>query len=193
MKKIPMLFKQEYGKSGKVIGEVMPGCEWVLDGEGWATEKVDGAACAIIDGALYRRYDANVRKGRKPPVEGIPCQPEPDPVSGHWPFWVECIRGIPSDQYFFRAFDNSPWNREDGTYEAVGVHFQNNPYELDDDFLEKHGRIRLPDCPRDYYGLERFLSAHDIEGVVFWRGNGEMCKIRRKDFGLKWPVRREDV
>ena len=105
MKKIPMLFKREYGTSGKVIGEVMPGCEWVLDGEGWATEKVDGAACAIIDGALYRRYDANVRKGRKPPVEGIPCQPEPDPVSGHWPFWVECIRGIPSDQHFFRVCD----------------------------------------------------------------------------------------
>lgn len=192
MKKMPMLFRKEFGKWGKAIATVTPGCEWVLGGEGVATEKVDGAACAIINGVLYRRYDANVKKGRKPPIEGIPCQPEADPQSGHWPFWVKCIRGVPSDQYFFRAYDNTPWNREDGTYEAVGVHFQSNPYGLDDDFLEKHGRIRCPDCPRDYYGLERFLSAHEIEGVVFWRGNGEMCKIRRKDFGLEWPVRNED-
>ena len=189
MRKMPTLFRKEYGKSGEVIPEVTPGCEWVIDGEGEATEKVDGAACAIINGVLYRRYDANLKKGRKPPLDGIPCQPEADPVTGHWPFWVAVIRGIPSDQWFVEAYDNSPWNREDGTYEAVGLHFQSNPYGLDSDFLERHGRIKLKDCPRDYDGLFDYLSAHEIEGVVFHRGNGEMCKIRRKDFGLEWPVR----
>lgn len=189
MRKMPTLFKKEYRDSGKVIPKVTPGCEWVIDGEGEATEKVDGAACAIINGALYRRYDANLKKGRKPPLDGIPCQPEADPTTGHWPFWVAVIRGIPSDQWFVEAYDNSPWNREDGTYEAVGLHFQSNPYGLDSDFLERHGRIKLKDCPRDYDGLFEYLSAHEIEGVVFHRGNGEMCKIRRKDFGLEWPVR----
>ena len=61
MKKIPTLFEREYDDSGnvrRVTDKVMPGCEWVLDGYGEATEKVDGAACAIINGALWRRYDA---------------------------------------------------------------------------------------------------------------------------------------
>ena len=25
-----------------------------------------------------------------------------------------------------------------------------------------------------------------IEGIVFYRGNREMCKIKRSDFGFKW-------
>lgn len=192
MKKMPTLFKREYGKYGKAVDAVTPGCEWVIQGEGVATEKVDGAACAIIDGKLFRRYDACPKKGRKPPLMGIPCQPEPDPITGHWPFWVECIRGIPSDQHFLRAYDSTPWCREDGTYEAVGLHFQGNPYGLDDDFLEKHGRIKYPDCPRDFEGLYDFLCAHEIEGIVWHRGNGDMAKIKRTDFGLNWPVRDKD-
>lgn len=189
MKKIPTLFKRDYGGGVKAAREVTPGCEWVVNGEGVATEKVDGAACAIIGGELYRRYDANVKKGRKPPMYGIPCQEAPDPVTGHWPHWVRVLPGIASDQHFLRAFLNTPWCREDGTYEAVGLHFQNNPYGLDDDFLEKHGRIKYADCPRDYFGIIDFLSAHEIEGIVWHRDNGDMCKIKRSDFGLEWPVR----
>jgi hypothetical protein len=86
---------------------------------------------------------------------------------------------------------NTPWVNEDGTYEAVGLHFQRNPYKLDDDFLERHGRIRIKDCPRDFDGIREYLRTHNIEGIVFHRGNGEMCKIRRKDFGFKWPVKGE--
>lgn len=188
MKKMPTLFRRNMNGQIKAFNEVTPGCEWVEAGEGVATEKVDGAACAIINGELYRRYDANPKKGRKAPVEGIPCQDAPDPVSGHWPFWVKVMEGLKSDQYFTRAFLNTPWCREDGTYEAVGKHFQGNPYELDDDFLEKHGRIVLKDCPRDYWGLMQYLEDHEIEGVVFHRGNGEMCKIKRSDFGIIWPT-----
>lgn len=189
MKKIPTLFKCNFEGRVRAYNEVTPGCEWVQAGEGVATEKVDGAACAIINGELYRRYDANVKKGRKAPIEGIPCQPEPDPVTGHWPFWVKVIDGLKSDQYFTRAFLNTPWCREDGTYEAVGKHFQSNPYGLDDDFLERHGRIKHEDCPRDFWGIMNYLDEHDIEGIVWHRENGDMCKIKRSDFGIEWPAR----
>jgi hypothetical protein len=191
LKKIPCLFKKVYDDGGYlgVKNEVTPGCEWVLIGEGVATEKVDGAACAIIDGVLYRRFDA--KNGKQPPEGAIPCQPEPDPVTGHWPHWYQVSDRTAADKHFVHAYVNTPWVNEDGTYEAVGLHFQRNPYKLDDDFLERHGRIRIKDCPRDFEGIREYLRTHNIEGIVFHRGNGEMCKIRRKDFGFKWPVKGE--
>jgi len=67
MKKIPTLFEREF-QNHKVVGiteKVTPGMEWVLEGKGIATEKIDGACCAIIDGSLYKRYDA--KRGKKAP------------------------------------------------------------------------------------------------------------------------------
>ena len=89
-----------------------------------------------------------------------------------------------------RALLYTPWATEDGTYEAVGKHFKGNPYKLDDDFLEPHGRIKHPDCPRDYAGIREYLRTHDIEGIVWYRGNGDMCTISRKDFNYDWPIKR---
>ena len=57
MKKMPTLFHREF-QDHHVISisqEVTPGLEWVLAGEGVATEKIDGACCAIIDGVFYKR------------------------------------------------------------------------------------------------------------------------------------------
>ena len=189
MKKIQTLFVRviENGKIVKVLEDVAPGLEWVLEGEGEATEKVDGAACAIIDGQLFRRYDAKVGQ-RRVPDGAFPCQPSPDPVTGHWPHWVPVDRAKKSDKWFVAAFDNTPWNRADGTYEAVGEHFQTNPYDLDADFMEKHGRIKIPDCPRDYAGIREYLRTHEIEGIVWWKDGEPRCKIKRRDFGFPWPV-----
>ena len=193
MKKMPTLFKREYKSTGgvlRVLREVTPGCEWVMEGEGVATEKVDGSCCALISGRFYKRYDA--KRGRAAPRGGIPCQEAPDPITGHWPFWVPVNALLPEDKWFSAAINNAHWVREDGTYEAVGPHFQGNPYGLDMDYLERHGRIKLADCPRDYDGIREYLRTHEIEGVVFHRGNGDMCKIKRSDFGFKWPVKREE-
>ena len=192
MKKIPTLFKREYDEKGNVIGvteEVADGMEWVLAGDGEATEKVDGSACAIIKGELYKRYDA--KQGKEPPDGAIPCQEKPDPYTGHWPHWVKVDQASKGDKWFIRAYENTPWCREDGTYEAVGVHFQSNPYKLDADFLEKHGRIKIKDCPRTFDGIREWLRVHEVEGIVWWKDGEPKCKIKRKDFGFKWPVREE--
>jgi hypothetical protein len=84
MKKIPTLFKREYDERGNVVGvteEVTAGMEWVLAGSGEATEKVDGSACSIINGEVYKRFDA--KEGREIPDGAIPCQPTSDPYTGH--------------------------------------------------------------------------------------------------------------
>ena len=190
MKKIPTLFEREYGDDGGVIAVkpiVRSGLGWVLDGEGEATEKVDGACCAIINGRLWKRFDA--KPGRKIPQGAIPCITRADPITGHWPHWVLVDTKSSGDKWFVEAYKNSPWCREDGTYEAVGIHFQSNPYGLDADFLERHGRIKIRDCPRDFDGIREYLRTHDIEGIVWWKDGEPQCKIKRKDFGFPWPIK----
>lgn len=192
MKKIPTLFEREFENHRvvKVTEKVTPGCEWVLEGRGTATEKVDGSCCAIMNGKLYKRYDAKVGQ-RRVPNGAIACQPEPDPVTGHWPHWVPVDATRAENKWYVAAYINTPWAIEDATYEAVGPHFQSNPYGLDEDFLEMHGRIIIHDCPRDYEGIREYLSAHEIEGIVWWLDGEPRCKIKRSDFGFEWPVKGE--
>ena len=187
MKKMPTLFVREFGHRGNILrvtDKVTEGCEWVVNGEGVATEKLDGSCTALIDGKFYKRFDWKL--GRKLPDGAIPCQESADLVTGHFPHWVKVDPTNPADKWFWNAYINTPWAVEDGTYEAVGLHFQGNPYEMDDDFLEMHGRRKLYNVPRDYEGLRAYLKVNDIEGIVWHRGNGEMCKLKRSDFGYRW-------
>ena len=60
MKKIPTVFVREY-KDNKVVGSknVFTSEETKYAFEhGVPTVKMDGSCCAIIDGELYKRYDA---------------------------------------------------------------------------------------------------------------------------------------
>lgn len=188
MKKIPTLFEREYA-GHKVVGikdTVTPGMEWVLDGEGEATVKIDGACCAIINDVFYRRYDA--KKGKTPPAGAIPCC-DPDPVTGHWPHWVPTSRDNPGDKWFIRALDNTPY-LENRTFEAIGPHFQGNPYGLPDDVLVPHG-AEVIEVARTFGDIRDYLEHHNIEGIVLWKGGEPQCKIKRSDFGFTWPVKAE--
>jgi hypothetical protein len=183
MKKIPTLFEREYANH-KVVGikpNVTQGLEWVLEGKGMATEKIDGSCTAIINGEFYKRYDA--KKGKKPPEGAIPCC-EPDPITGHHPHWVKVDESNPADKWFMNAYKNTP-ELIDGTYEAIGVHFQGNPYGLCDDILERHG-VKKIEIPRTFEGIKKYLTDNYIEGIVFWLDGEPRCKIKRSDFGLDW-------
>jgi hypothetical protein len=190
MKKIPTLFERTF-ENHRVTGitpRVTPGLEWVLDGKGYATIKHDGSCCAIIDGKFYKRFDA--KKGKTPPEGAIPCC-EPDPVTGHHPHWVEVNKEDPADKWFVKALvhHSRSYTPTDGTYEAIGPHFQGNPYELEEDTLVRHGNIIIGP-PRTFDGMKHYLIEHEIEGIVFWRDGEPMCKIKRSDFGLPWPVKK---
>lgn len=192
MKKIPTLFERTYDEKGRIIGITdtpKNGLEWVLDGEGYATIKVDGSCCAIIDGKFYKRYDA--KNGKPVPEGAIKCQEEADPVTGHLPCWVECSVDNRSDKWFLKAYDElcrhiPQYLRDNATYEAIGKHFNGNPYNLEDDILIYHGIYRI-DVDRSFEGLKKYLEEHAIEGIVFWKDNIPQCKIKRSDFGFKWP------
>ena len=186
MKKIPTLFEREF-KNHRVAGitdKVHPGMEWVLEGSGVATVKMDGACCAIIDGKFYKRYDA--KKGKAPPKGAIPCC-DPDPVTGHHPHWVLVDESKMEDKWFVAAYNKSR-PIKDGTYEAIGVHFQGNPYKLDCDCLSRHGEF-LAYPPRTFEGIREYLKTNEVEGIVFWKDGEPQCKIKRTDFGFEWPIK----
>lgn len=191
MKKIPSLFIREFENHNvkEITSQVTPGCEWVLNGEGIATEKYDGTCCLIQDNKLYKRYDA--KQGKQPPEGAIPCQPEPDPITTHWPHWVEVKENKPDDKWYIEAWNRlNKENLENGTYELCGPHFQTNPYNLEFDIFIKHGNKILDNIPRTFEGIKEYLNTHYIEGIVFYRENGEMCKIKRTDFGFIWNNKR---
>ena len=186
MKKIPTLFERLY-ENHKVVGirdTITPGCEEAFK-KGIATVKWDGSCTAIIDGKFYKRFDA--KKGKRPPAGAIPCQEEADPITGHFPHWVAVSEENPADKWYADAFKNYTALHpiEDGTYEAIGVHFQGNPYELNTDTLVPHGKDELK-VRRDFKSVRDFLAENDIEGIVFWLDGEPKCKIKRSDFGFKW-------
>jgi hypothetical protein len=187
MRKIPCLFVRVFhGRDHATLTEeVTTGCEWVLAGEGTASRKWDGAACMLRDGVLHKRLDC--KRGKPPPLDAIPCQ-EPDPVTGHWPHWVKVNFEASVDRWFTEAHDDLQDTRlDDGTYELIGPKVNGNPERVDRHVFRRHGDISL-DVPRTYNGIAHFLASFLIEGVVFAHPDGRMCKIRRDDFGLAWPV-----
>ena len=191
MKKIPTLFERVY-ENHKII-DILPnatqGMEWVFDGEGVATVKIDGACCAIINGEFYKRYDA--KNGKPVPDGAIKCQEEADLITGHLPCWVKVDKNNPADKWFYEAYYNTcMWtnqglNPKDGTYEAVGKHFQGNPYNYNNDSLIKHGS-QIIEVERTFDGIKKYLSENYIEGIVFWKDGEPKCKIKRSDFGFEW-------
>ena len=192
MKKIPTLFKRVFYNHSiiDIVPVITEGCEEAFL-KGDATVKIDGSCCAIIGGNFYKRYDA--KKGRKAPVGAIPCC-DPDPITGHWPHWVEVNKNNPADKWFAVALLNTETHNGrvliDGTYEAVGPHFKGNPYNFMDDYLLKHGEIVI-DVQRDFESVSIWLSEHKEEGIVFWLNGEPVCKIKRTDFGYEWPVKKE--
>lgn len=189
MKKIISLFQRNYDTDRKVRNEVTQGAEWVTSGEGIATRKYDGMAVLIMNGIVYRRYDA--KAGRTPPENFIPCEPAPDLNTGHWAGWV-LAQGNDAE----RIFDCIAWGRlnlvddgelADGTYEAchpkIGTRHGANPENLDHPILVKHGADVIENCPRDFDGIKNFLSDKNIEGIVWHHEDGRMAKIKKSDFG----------
>ena len=85
--------------------------------------------------------------------------------------------------------DNTPY-LENRTYEAIGPHFQGNPYGLPDDVLVPHG-AEVIEVVRTFRDIRDYLEHHNIEGIVFWKGGEPQCKIKRSDFGFTWPVKAE--
>lgn len=176
MKKITTLFKKDLNNLSRVLPEYDPENMWVLE-SGIPTRKYDGTACAVIDGKLYKRYDA--KHGKKLPEGAIPCQ-EPDAITGHHPHWIPVTE---QDKYHNEAFIKNRFS--DRTYELCGPKVQGNPENFTGHILIPHGQDVLPLTDFSFESIKKYLEENNIEGIVFHNEDGRMCKIRKSDFGIK--------
>lgn len=198
MKKIISLFQRNYDGDRLVRDEIVPGAEWVVNGEGWATRKYDGTCCMVRGGVLFKRYDhkpdnwkaiqQSIKYGRvvpapifSPPPAGFEAAQEPDKVTMHWPGWLPVGSG-PDDQWHRQAFHG---DEIDGTYELCGPRLQGNPEKFERHALVAHALAEKLDAPRTFEGLKDWFVGKDIEGVVWHHPDGRMVKIKKRDFGLK--------
>lgn len=176
MKKITTLFKKNLDNLALVTQEVDPSNAWALT-EWIATRKFDWTACAVIDGVLYKRYDA--KNGKQPPKWAIPCQ-DPDPITGHRPHWVKIGE---NDKYHIEASIDGL--DIDWTYELCWPRVNGNPEKLQSHVLVPHGGEVIDLPVRTYDSIKEYLTTHDIEGIVFHHPDGRMCKIRKSDYWIK--------
>lgn len=178
MKKIISLFQRDYEKTGLVYNEIVPGAEWVINGEGKPTRKFDGTCCLIERHRMWKRYE--VKPGKTPPVDFKPAN-EPDPITGKQQGWLPVGSGS-DDQYHREAYSS---DLLDGTYELCGPKIQGNPEGFERHVLVAHGREILEDVPRHFEGIKEYLMSHPIEGIVWYHPDGRMVKIKARDFGIK--------
>ena len=184
MKKTPSLFQRAYEGDRRARDELVPGSEWVAAGEGLAHRKLDGTCCLVQDGVFYKRFNAG--KGRAAPPDFVPAQPEPDPVTTHWPGWVPVRRGDPGSKYHVQAWDRQGVPLPDGTYELIGPKVQGGAEaDVHRGFptLVAHTDLPVPDAPRDFAGLRDFLEARPgWEGLVWHHPDGRKVKVKLRDF-----------
>ena len=175
MQKIPTMFVRDESKPNHPMTDtVKPECQWVLDGEGIATEKRDGTNVKVENGQLFKRQK--------------PKERDYNDAS-----YVACDRSSPNDKWAYEGFDYMEQPVSDGIYELVGPKVQGNP-----DKYTAHALVRVVPpgatltitrpITRTFDGLREYLTTWPIEGLVFHHPDGRMAKIKRRDFGIKWPV-----
>jgi hypothetical protein len=190
MKKISSLFARDPNNPRILTDIFHPDADWVVAGEGVATRKWDGTAVLVRGGKLFARYD--VKHGKAAPPGFEPAQ-DPDPSTGHHPGWVPAER--PDDKWIRAAAEaaKAAGQLDDGTYEACGPKIGGNPEGLIEHRLIRHGRDVLDAVPRDKAGLVEFFRANNIEGVVWWRRQGDddcdKIKIIGEYLGVRRPPR----
>lgn len=198
MRKIPTLYVRDFegtlGPPGRFLTrEPHPDCDWVFDGEGVATQKLDGTCCRIMAGRLYRRHEVKVdkRTGQLRETPAVFTELEVDPETGNKVGWVLADESSPADVWHFGAFkqlvlDELPL---DGTYELIGPHVNKNPEQVSTDRLVSHAdpALELRDVPTGYDQIREYLEGAAIEGVVWHHADGRMAKIKGRDFGIVRP------
>jgi hypothetical protein len=186
MNKIPTLFVRDPSNMALVLDQVTPGCEWVLAGEGVATRKWDGTnvRVTVSDGQFW-----GLQKRRNPSRAEKAASAEPG--------YVVASRDDPQDKHIYAAVDATNFAQwPDGAWscEALGPKIQGGadgraPCLIPFSLPGFAAREELTDWhERTHQGLSGWLATVPFEGIVWHHPDGRMAKIKRRDFGLRWPV-----
>ena len=155
MEKIPTCLERDWeGDRSRVLNQIAPGCEWVFNGEGVATRKVDGT-CVMYDGTIWwaRR---EVKDDREPPANFVAVST--DLTTGKTIGW-EPIDQSPFAKFWNEAVDFTTQDGWDtGTYELLGPKIQKNPENLTRHELWKHEYAEQASVDRSFEGMKSFLE-----------------------------------
>ena len=185
MKKIPTLFVRNVENMKLVTSDINPEVAWMLEGGAVGTIKKDGTniCVTILDGKCIK-----VEKRRNPTRE--------EKALGQEPAYIDTDRNDPQDQYIIAAvdatvFDN--WPNGKWSCEALGPKIQGGieskvpllyPFEFDPSIIDENVEIT-------FESIKQYLTNHAIEGIVWYKKTADgtkFAKIKRRDFGLKWPA-----
>lgn len=185
MNKIPTLFIRNPERMQLVTREINPEAAWIFGVEVVPTIKRDGTNVRID---ILNGRCICVEKRRNPTRE--------EKASGAEPGYVRANRDDPQDKHIFAAVDAtdfSTWMNGAWPCEALGPKIQGGiestapklyPFSWNPDWIEE-------EIPLTYDGIKAYLETHAIEGIVWHEQSniGRMAKIKRRDFGLQWPVK----
>jgi hypothetical protein len=184
MKKIPTIFERDWdGDRSLVVPTAHSDCRWVFDGEGIATQKLDGTCCLIRGGKLFKRRE--LKKGQSVPAEFEVA--DTDDETGKIVGWIP-VTDAAEDRWHREAFSIT---LVDGTYELIGPKVQGNPERCGRHRLVPHSSLTMVKQPpnRTFTALRYWMMGQDIEGIVFHHPDGRMAKIKLRDFGLQRSTR----
>lgn len=186
MEKIPTLFLRDPHNMKYVTREINPDAAWVLVVQSVPTVKRDGTNVRVtVRGGTPKHAE----KRRNPTRE--------EKAAGAEPGYVVIDERDPANQHILRAIaimDYTIW--PDGVWpcEALGPKIQGGvesvtpmlyPFSWNPERIEEA-------IPITYDAIKAYLETHEIEGIVWHEQNGQkrMAKIKRRDFGLSWPIQK---
>jgi hypothetical protein len=185
VKKIPTLFVRDPNNMSRVLNEVNPAAQWVMDvgdethdEQHFATRKFDGTCMLLEDGRWWARRE--VKPGKTPPLNYRP--EETDPNTGKTVGW-EPVEQSSFVKAWADAISYEDGASEPGTYELCGPKVQGNPEGFERHQLIRHGYVYLNGVPRDFEGLAVLMKTFPFEGIVWHHPDGRMAKLKRRDFG----------
>jgi len=213
MKKIPTLFLRDY-KTGYVIPELNPACEWVMQDAWPAHRKYDGTCVGLFltvngevrinegvgsdeitdQSQLGERWMARreVKQGYEFPDDFEIEQFDPTTKKT---FGWEPIEQSPFYKHFLEA-EKDLEKRYLGTYELCGPKINGNPENFKRHTLVHHwstdliSNVHVLDIHEmsvedAYEALKQTLGYMPIEGVVWYGVTNGMAKLKRKDFNYE--------
>lgn len=184
MKKIKTIFDRNWGGDKTVVNIPLVDLQQLQFAD--ATEKIDGMNVRVT---VRNGESVRLEKRRNPDkiqkAKGI-----------SEPWYKDADEYDKGDQYLFDALKNTNLTElPDGEWsgEAVGKNIQGNPLNLENNRIVFFSLGQAPvfeNVPIDYDGLKKWLPEQKskygkdcgIEGIVWHFKNGDMYKIKTKDF-----------
>ncbi len=176
MRKIKTLYRRDPDDMRHVIvGDVTPGCEWALTGQGTPTRKYDGT-CVMLDNAGEWWARREVKPGKAKPPNFIAV--EHDETTGKTVGWEPITQSSFAKFHAEAVEDVDFWSA--GTYELIGPKINGNPEGVRAHLLIQHSAADI--VPGDSVDdVIAFCREQGWEGVVWHGPDGGMAKLKVRD------------